>query len=324
MASTRKHLSQAEKDALKKERDNRKALRDADKARSAAIRKDLKGAKAELRKAKTALRILERKKVIAAQIPQLEFDLRTARIAIKAAEDEIAALEYRLERTDLTFEALQELREEVGIPASMATAQERNIVEAVTNYRELLIDGKLTRPVTGTTDFDLDASPRGAIAATHTDTKGMILTRENVQELIFQARKAIDIATGWNLPVYAVVHMYQTEPTYGEKGAGKVGGKPDGWIWQNPKDRKQVLFSTWQGIKQAQDAQTLADRLEDHLYEMAKANGDKVVAIVHDIEIRSVLPGEMKEPKTKSSSDNVKELLEELLVVGKYDKKDDE
>jgi hypothetical protein len=302
-----KRLSQAERDALRKEREERKALQKADRERKAWFKKQLTIAKANLKKAKATLKALERRKVIAAQIPQLEFDIGTARINIASFEEEIATIVLHIEREGIAYEELQALREEVGIPNTVSSAEENAIVEAVTAYRRLLKEGNLGRIKGGKleamkpkqyetfqTDFDLDTSPRGAVATTHTDTKGMILTRENVQEIMYHARKSIAIAASWNLPVYAVVHMYQTEPTYGDKGVGRAGGKPDGWIWQNPEDKKQTLFSTWQGIKAASDAEILAERLEDHLYEMAKANGDKVVAIVHDIEIRSVLPEELK------------------------------
>ncbi len=177
-------------------------------------------------------------------------------------------------------------------PSVLVTREEAGVADTVDMYQQLRASGDIP-DVVPETDFDLDISPRGAVASSHVPIGGILLTEANIEDLLHRAREAVNEARAWNQHVYAVVNMYQSEPTY-EKNTdiGRAGGKPDGRIWEDPKDKSKKLFSTWQGVR-ATTADGILGNLETRLGEIVKANGKKNVALVHEIVIRSVLPDEM-------------------------------
>lgn len=300
-------LSQAEKNRRLKEREKQKR----------AVAK----AREKLKSAKTRLSALMKKAVPVSKMERHAEQIAAAEKLVKLAEENLKLAQRKPAPIpepeelpgpeDVDFSDLEDLPgpepvdfpEDLPGPDTVASSEERAVVQAVDNYRELLTTGMVSHgggmrridPVTPGPDYDVDSSSRGAVMVNTADTHGILLKDENVEEIMYMTRDAIRDASMWGDPIYAVIQMFQPEPTYAiSTDIGRAGGKPDGWIWEHPTDKKQKLFSTWQGVPATTDTAALEDALERHLEAMVKANGTKNVAIVHKIEIRSVPSNEVK------------------------------
>lgn len=273
-----KRLSQAEK--------ARRQEREREKKRKAAL---VKKAQDQVKRAEEKRKKLLARKVTLAQAKKFQQMIEKADALLLATKEHLREVEIA------TGKRRQKPRVSQAPEESVITTNEENrLTETMEMYRQKLASGEI-EAVPTITDFDLDTSPRGAIASKHIPIDGMTLTESNIEEMLHRAREAVAEAKAWNKQVYAVVHMFQSEPTY-EKNTdiGRAGGKPDGWIWEDPKDPSKRIFSTWQGVK-ATDPDGILANLETRLHEIVRANGKKNIALVHEIVFRSVVPNSTTE-----------------------------